>query len=179
SRRRCGEHAGTAAAAPDRVAILRQVFDPHPEERRLRRVSKDAGPSVASWFETRFALLTMRDLVAYDLPRNLARSLRDQPRRALCAGVDPQPAQRDAEAVAQADQEVDVGEAPDPPGEVAAHLDPAEIDHGLLPADLRETAGMLVAEWRQRAAAETRLDQRGHVAPLLLGGRRDARHRIA
>jgi len=23
-------------------------------------VSKDAGPSVASWFETRFALLTMR-----------------------------------------------------------------------------------------------------------------------
>jgi len=32
------------------------------EERRLRRVSKDARPAVASWFETRFALLTMRDL---------------------------------------------------------------------------------------------------------------------
>jgi hypothetical protein len=27
---------------------------------RASGVSKDAGPSVASWFETRFALLTMR-----------------------------------------------------------------------------------------------------------------------
>jgi hypothetical protein len=26
----------------------------------LKRVAKDAGPSLASWFETRFALLTMR-----------------------------------------------------------------------------------------------------------------------
>ncbi|MCK1640286.1 hypothetical protein IVA95_22420 [Bradyrhizobium sp. 157] len=35
--------------------------DPHPEERRLRRVSKDAGPIVASWFETaQERLLTMR-----------------------------------------------------------------------------------------------------------------------
>src|SRR6266481_4717955 len=34
---------------------------PHPEERRLRRVSKDEGPSVASWFETALTrLLTMR-----------------------------------------------------------------------------------------------------------------------
>jgi len=31
--------------------------EPHPEERPLGRVSKD-GPR-ASWFETRFALLTM------------------------------------------------------------------------------------------------------------------------
>jgi hypothetical protein len=35
--------------------------DPHPEERRLRRVSKDEGPIVASWFETaQERLLTMR-----------------------------------------------------------------------------------------------------------------------
>src|SRR3954466_11594553 len=34
---------------------------PHPEERPLGRVSKDAGPAGASWFETREdALLTMR-----------------------------------------------------------------------------------------------------------------------
>jgi hypothetical protein len=37
-----------------------ELFVPHPEERRLRRVSKDVGPFVASWFETRDALLTMR-----------------------------------------------------------------------------------------------------------------------
>ena len=56
------------------------------------------------------------------LPRHFAAALRDQPRRALVARVDPQPAQRDAEAVTQADQEVDVGEAPDPPGEVPRSL---------------------------------------------------------
>ena len=49
--------------------------------------------------------------------RHLAGALRDQPRGALVARVDPQPAQRDAEPVAQADQEIDVGEAPDPPRE--------------------------------------------------------------
>jgi len=35
--------------------------DPHPEEPRERRL-EDAGPPVASWFEARFALLTMRVL---------------------------------------------------------------------------------------------------------------------
>jgi hypothetical protein len=36
-------------------------LSPHPEGRRLRRVSKDEGPSVASWFETaQGRLLTMR-----------------------------------------------------------------------------------------------------------------------
>src|SRR5579871_1369699 len=42
---------------------------PHPEEPRSG-VSKDAGPSVASWFETRFALLTMR-VFLYPLPHQL------------------------------------------------------------------------------------------------------------
>src|SRR5215470_2487996 len=42
------------------------VPPPHPEEPRSG-VSKDAGPSVASWFETRFALLTMR-VFLYPLP---------------------------------------------------------------------------------------------------------------
>src|SRR4051812_37874326 len=114
-----------------------------------------------------------------NLSCDLARALRDQARRALVAGVNPQPAQRDAEPVAQADQEVDVGEAPDPPGQIAAHLHPAEIDHGFFLADLRKAASMLVAERRQRAAAQARPDQRRHVTSLLLGGRRDAGHGIA
>jgi hypothetical protein len=37
------------------------MHDPHPEERRLRRVLKDVAAVGASWFETREdALLTMR-----------------------------------------------------------------------------------------------------------------------
>ena len=110
---------------------------------------------------------------------HLARALRDQPRGALVAGMDPEPAQRDAEPVAQADQEIDVGDAPDPPCEGAAQLELAEIDHRLALADLRQAAGMLVAERRQRLAAQPRLDHGGNVTPLLFGGRRDAGHRIA
>src|SRR5947209_19576647 len=93
--------------------------------------------------------------------------------------MDPHPAQRHAEAVAQADQEIDVGDAPDPPGEVTLQLDPAEIDHRLALADLRQAAGVLVAERRQRLAAKTRPDQGRDIATLLLRRRRDAGHRLA
>ncbi len=38
---------------------------PHPEERRLRRVSKDETHTGASWFETaQVRLLTMRDMIS-------------------------------------------------------------------------------------------------------------------
>ena len=41
--------------------VLILLFDPHPEEPALASVSKDAGPTGASWFETREdAFLTMR-----------------------------------------------------------------------------------------------------------------------
>ena len=111
--------------------------------------------------------------------RDLAAALGDQPRGTLVAGVNPDPAQRHAEAIAQADQEVDVGDAPDPPGDRAAQLEPAEIDHGEALADLREAAGMLVAERRQRLALEPRLDRRRDIAPFLLRRRCDAGHGLA
>src|SRR5689334_14047767 len=93
------------------------------------------------------------------LARDLARALGDQARCALVANVIPQPAQRDAQAVAQADQEVDVGDAPDPPRDRAAQLDRAEIDHRLALADLRQTAGMVIMERRHLLAAQARLDR--------------------
>src|SRR3954452_9922257 len=105
---------------------------------------------------------------------HLARSLRDQARGALVAGVDPEPAQCDAEAVAQADQEVDVGDAPDPPCDGAAQLDLAEVDHGEALADLGEAAGMLVAERSLGLAAQARLDGLGDMAALLLCRRGDS-----
>src|SRR6266436_3250058 len=111
------------------------------------------------------------------LPRSahhLAAALGNQPRRALIAHVNPQPAQRDAEPVAQADQEIDVRDAPDPPCEGAAQLDASEIDDRLALADLRQAAGMLVTEWSGFAAAQPRFYQLGDIAALLLGGRCDA-----
>src|SRR6202022_2831405 len=103
------------------------------------------------------------------LPRHLAAALCDQPRGALIAGVDPQPADRDAEPVAQADQKIDMRDAPYPPREGAAQLDASEIDHRLALADLRQAAGMFVVERRDLAAAQPRLDGFGDVLSLLLG----------
>ena len=80
-----------------------------------------AGP-VRTSTETALRPFTIGPASAQNSSRDLAAALRDQPRGALVAGVDPEPAQRDAEPVAQADQEVDVGDAPDPPGEVPRSL---------------------------------------------------------
>src|SRR5258708_16572161 len=116
------------------------------------------------------------------LPRSahhLAAALRNQPRGALIAHVNPQPAQRDAEPVAQADQEIDVGDTPDPPCERAAQFDAAEIDNRLALADLRQAAGMLVTDRRARAAAQPRLYRFGDITALLLGGRGDAGDRLS
>src|SRR5258708_38859900 len=114
-----------------------------------------------------------------NLPRHLAASLGNQPRGALIAHVNPQPAQRDAEAVAQADQEIDVRDAPDPPCDGAAQLDAPEIDNRLALADLRQVTGMLVTEWSDFAAAQPRFYQLGDIASLLLGCRCDARDRLS
>src|ERR1700738_2914692 len=92
-------------------------------------------------------------------PRHLAAALGDEPRGALIAGVDPQPAQRDAEAVAQPDQKIDVRDAPDPPRQRTAQPDAPEIDHRLALADLRQAAGVVVTERCGCAAAQARLDE--------------------
>src|SRR3954468_15475137 len=56
----------------------------------------------------------LRPVVAH-----LGAALGDQAGAALAAGVDPEPVDRYREAVAQADQEIDVRDAPDPPGDRA------------------------------------------------------------
>src|SRR5712664_4900355 len=113
------------------------------------------------------------------LPHHFAAALRDQPRGALIAHIDPQPADRDAEPVAQADQEVDVGDPPDPPCQGAAQFYPSEIDHGFPLADLCQAAGMLVAERGGCFAAQPRLDGFRDMATLLLGCRRNAGDRLS
>src|SRR5579863_1105845 len=100
------------------------------------------------------------------LAGDLAGALGNEARRALIAGMNPEPAQGDPKAVAQADQEVDVGDAPDPPCDGSAQLDPAEIDHRLAFADLGEAAGMAVAKWSRCLACEPRLDRGCDVIAL-------------
>src|ERR1700722_7937763 len=102
-------------------------------------------------------------------PHHFAAALRDQARGALIAGVNPQPGHRDAQPVAQPDQEVDVRDAPQPPRNGAAQLDAPEIDHCEPLADLRQAAGMLVAERGRGRTFQARLDGVGDVTSLLFG----------
>src|SRR5436305_9554489 len=108
------------------------------------------------------------ELLLWPVVAHLGAALRDQARSALLAGVDPQPVDGDAEPVAEADQEVDVGDAPDPPSQRAAQSYAPEIDHRQPFADLREIAGVLVNERRQCFAAQPRPDGVRDVTSLLL-----------
>src|SRR5690349_14463683 len=77
----------------------------------------------------------------------------EEPRAAIARGADPKPVQGHGQAVTQADQEIDVGDAPGPPGEPAAQLDPPEIDDGGALADGGEATVVPVAEGPRRAVA--------------------------
>src|SRR5882724_3900343 len=56
-------------------------------------------------------------------------TLRDQPRTALIGEIAPQPRDRDHEAVADADQKINVRDTPEQPADEAGELDPVEFHH--------------------------------------------------
>src|SRR5215471_2600180 len=58
----------------------------------------------------------------------------DEARAALKGHIGPQPSQGDDDAIAQADQEIDVDEAPKQPGEPSGQLDKTEIGDRCLTA---------------------------------------------
>src|SRR5690606_15443253 len=104
----------------------------------------------------------------------------DEPRAALKGEIGPKPVDGDDQAVANADEKIDVDEAPDPPGEPAGKPEEAEIDHRRAPTDGREVADVDIAEGRRRApASEPRADDPGGVFALLLGDRGHAGQRRA
>src|SRR3954468_22185406 len=108
-------------------------------------------------FRATHSALILKDegsVLVWPVVADLGAPLRDQPGAALLARVDPQPVDRDAEPVAQADQEIDVGDAPDPPRQRAAQFYAPEIDHRQPLADLRQVARMLVRKRRKRFATQ-------------------------
>src|SRR6266852_2865337 len=104
----------------------------------------------------------------------------DQPSAALIAGVNPQPVEDNAQPIAQADQKVDVREAPNPPRRGAAELETAEVDYGEPLADRGQAARMSVAEGMgRRVAVQAAFDDPGDVTPLLFCGGRYAGDRVS
>src|ERR1700730_15018081 len=119
------------------ASIVANLGASHPPRLLILRAGLFAGPGI-------FVAGHAPDLSAH----HLAASLGNQPRGALIARVNPQPADRDAQPVAQADQKIDMRDAPYPPRDGAAQLDASEIDHRLALADLRQAAGMFVVARR-------------------------------
>ena len=104
----------------------------------------------------------------------------DQPGSAPVSQIRPQPVQRDRQPVAAAAQKHDVRRAPQPPCERTRQPNAAEFDDSGLAANRREAAQMAITERRRFATrVDPCVDQTCHVAALLLGGRRQARHRSA
>src|SRR4051794_27014320 len=87
-----------------------------------------------------------------------ARLQGDKASAALKRQVSPGPARGDDEAVAQANQEVDVGDAPHQPTEEAGQLDAPDLYHRRLSPDRREIALMMIDEGRHDLACDVRAD---------------------
>ena len=83
----------------------------------------------------------------------------DQPRGALERDVTPQPACGDDEPVAEADQIIDVRDAPQQPGEKAFHPEAAHLHDGALAANGGERPEIEIAERRDALALAARLQQ--------------------
>src|ERR1051325_8465320 len=72
--------------------------------------------------------------------------LEDQTRATVEGQIGPQPVQRDLQAVAEPDQEPDVGGAPQEPGRKASELEPCELHRRGLAAHGGEASGVGIAE---------------------------------
>ena len=78
----------------------------------------------------------------------------DEPSAALVGQVGPCPAQRNDEAIAQSDKEVDMGDAPDKPADKPGELYTTYLHHRRLAANGGEVAFVTVGERRQHSPGE-------------------------
>ena len=95
---------------------------------------------------------------------------RYQPGAAVESDVVPEPAQGHGQTVSDADQEKDVGRAPEEPAQKAPQAEPADAHHRGAAADHGEIALMAVPERGHRLAGEVCCDFSAYVATHLLGG---------
>ena len=75
---------------------------------------------------------------------------RYEPGAAMKCDVIPKPANRHLQTVPDADEEKDVGRAPEEPAKKAPQAEPADAYDGGAAADYSEIALVAVAEWRDR-----------------------------
>jgi hypothetical protein len=79
--------------------------------------------------------------------------LRDQASSTLEGEIGPEPAHGHQKAVVEADQQIDVGDPPDEPGDEALELEAAPMHHRRVAADHRQIAAAVEAERRCAGSA--------------------------
>src|SRR5580765_8012937 len=101
----------------------------------------------------------------------------DDSRIATVSPVRRGPVDQDHEAVAEPDQEIDVGREPEPPRQQSGEFQPAEVDDGRATADRGERSLVAVAKIGGRPGSEPRVNRSHDVPPHLLRRGRDAWNR--
>src|SRR5262249_21800805 len=92
----------------------------------------------------------------------------------------PNPIDEDRQAIAEADEKIDVDEAPKYPCEPARELDECQIRDRRGTTDGGERPLIAITKGsRWRCADDARGDELRHIAPFLLRHRCDARERLA
>ena len=92
----------------------------------------------------------------------------------------PRPVEGDRESASNANQKIDVRQAPEEPAEQAGQLEVLEFDDRRAPADSREVALMAIVELGcEWIAANARRDEGSHIASHLLCRGRESGHEPA
>ena len=100
----------------------------------------------------------------------------DQPGAALVGQIRPEPFERHDQAIAEADQKIDMHKAPGEPAEPAAQPEPAKIRDRLAPANYSHAADVAIPEGPGfGSAGEPGCDHARDIGALLLRNGRDPR----
>src|SRR6476661_4561610 len=105
--------------------------------------------------------------------------LRDEARPPLIREIGPRPFQHHDDAVPEADQEEDVDEDPEQPGDEPAEMEPADVGHRLPPSDDGELALVPITEGLARLSGEVSPNRSRRVSAHLNRGGGDAGQRSA
>jgi len=109
------------------------------------------------------------------VPLKLMRFL-DQPGAAPVRDPRPDPIEIHRQSVPRADEEEEMNDAPQHPGDEALQLDPVEVGDRRRASNHGELSGILVYECRRRRASRyLRGDHLGDMSSLLFGDRSDTR----
>ena len=77
----------------------------------------------------------------------------DDPRAPLSGGITPDPLDADQQPLLKIDEQIDMHDGPEQPGEAPLQLPGAEVEDGCIPTNDGRIAAIAEAEWTRRIAS--------------------------